>query len=56
MSSERSSHERLVRLIRKIAREEAWEAIDEHLEDYEHKEKPAEDFEVELAEEKPNGK
>ena len=56
MSNERYNHERLVRLIRRIAREEAWEAIDEHLEDYEHKEKPAEDFEVELAEEKPNGK
>jgi predicted translin family RNA/ssDNA-binding protein len=45
-----SKRERLVRLIRRIAREEAWEVVDEavdaHLEDYEHKEKPAEDFEV----------
>jgi len=47
MSSEDSKHKRLVRLIREIAREEAWEVIDEHLSDYKHKEKPAEDFEVE---------
>jgi len=37
-------------LIRRIAREEAWEvvceAMDEHLDDYEHKEKPAEDLEA----------
>jgi predicted translin family RNA/ssDNA-binding protein len=44
-----SKRERLVRLIRRIAREEAWEvvdeAVDENLKDYEHKEKPAEDYE-----------
>jgi predicted translin family RNA/ssDNA-binding protein len=44
-----SKRERLVRLIRRIAREEAWEiveeAVDEHLDDYEHKEKPTEDLE-----------
>jgi predicted translin family RNA/ssDNA-binding protein len=49
MSEVDSERERLVRLIRRIAREEAWEvvyeAVDEHLEDYEHKEKPAEDLE-----------
>ena len=33
----------LIQLIRRIAREEAWQAIDEHLSDYEHKEKPMED-------------
>jgi hypothetical protein len=45
-----SKRERLVRLIRRIAREEAWEVADEamaeHLDDYEHKEKPAEDLEA----------
>ncbi|MCW3983777.1 MAG: hypothetical protein NWE96_07250 [Candidatus Bathyarchaeota archaeon] len=34
---------RLVELIRRIAREEAWQIMDEHLDDYEHKEKPSED-------------
>lgn len=34
-------NEELVRLIRRIAREAAWEVIDEHLDDYEYKEKPA---------------
>ncbi len=34
---------RLIRLIRKIAREEAWQALEDHLNDYEHKEKPAEE-------------
>jgi hypothetical protein len=47
MSSEDSKHKRLVHLIRDIARDVAWEVIDEHLDEYEHKEKPAEDFEVE---------
>jgi hypothetical protein len=37
-SREPEEYSRLVRLIRKIAREEAIEAIDEHLYDYEHKE------------------
>lgn len=41
--SKDSKHEELVRLIRRIAREEAWEVIDEHLEDYLHKEKPVEE-------------
>jgi DNA-binding FadR family transcriptional regulator len=41
------SHQKLVQLIRRIAREEAYEVIDEHLDEYEHKEKPVEDFEVE---------
>ena len=35
-------HKELVRLIRRIAREEAYEVIDEHLDDNEHKEKPPE--------------
>ena len=47
MSNESMSHEKLVQLIRRIAREEAYEAIDEHLDEYEHKEKPMEDFETE---------
>jgi hypothetical protein len=34
-------HEELVRLIHRIAKEVAWEVIDEHLDDYEHEEKPA---------------
>ena len=40
--------EKLILLIRRIAREVAWEVIDEHLEEYKHKEKPAEPFEVEV--------
>jgi hypothetical protein len=44
-----SERERLVRLVRRIAREEAWEVVvevmAEHLDDHEHKEKPAEDLE-----------
>jgi len=47
MCSERN-HEKLVLLIRRLAREVAWEVIDDHLNDYEHKEKPTEAFEVEL--------
>ena len=47
LNSQDSKRVRLVWLIRRIAREEAWEAIDEHLDDYEHKEKPLEDFELE---------
>jgi hypothetical protein len=45
--SEDPKHEEMVQLIRRLAKEVAWEVIDEHLDDYEHKEKPAEDFEVE---------
>jgi hypothetical protein len=33
--------EELVRLIRRVARDLFFELIDEHLDDYEHKEKPA---------------
>jgi len=40
-------HARLIRLIRRIAREEAWQAIDEHLDDYVHCEKPAKEAELE---------
>jgi hypothetical protein len=39
---EDSEHEKLFCLIRRIAKEVAWEIMDEHLDDYEHKEKPAE--------------
>jgi len=45
MSEEGSEHERLVRLIRRVASDVAYEVMDEHLDDYEHKEKPAEDLE-----------
>ena len=37
---------RLIRLIRKIAREEVWKVIDDHLNDYEHKEKPTEETDL----------
>ncbi|MCX8177954.1 MAG: hypothetical protein N3F10_06655 [Candidatus Bathyarchaeota archaeon] len=37
---------RLVRLIRRIAKEAACEALDEHLRDYEHKEKPVSIYEA----------
>ena len=33
----------LIQLIRRIAREEASQALDEHLSDYEHKERPMEE-------------
>lgn len=39
------NRERLIQLIRQIAREESCEAIDEHLNDYEHKEKRLEEAE-----------
>ena len=39
-------HKRLVELIRRVARDVAYEVMDEHLDDYEHKEKPAEVFEL----------
>ncbi len=43
MTEEKVDPARLVELIRRIAREEAWQIMDEHLDDYEHKEKPLED-------------
>ena len=43
MNTNDESHGKLVQLIRRIAREEAYEVIDEHLDEYEHKEKPAEE-------------
>ncbi|MEM0313349.1 MAG: hypothetical protein QXQ41_02230 [Candidatus Bathyarchaeia archaeon] len=48
---------KLVRLIRRIAKEAAYEALDEHLRDYEHKEKPADIYEALacLEEENPDG-
>ena len=56
MSSEGMGYEKLVELIRRIAKEEAYEVMDEHLDEYEHKEKPLEDFETETGADKPNGK
>lgn len=55
MSSEGIGYEKLVELIRRIAKEEAYEAIDEHLDEYEHKERPIEDFEAETGADKPDG-
>lgn len=34
---------RLIRLIRRIAREEVEQALEDHVSDYDHKEKPAEE-------------
>lgn len=42
--SEEMSREKLVALIRRIAREEAYVALDEHITDFEHKERPPEDL------------
>ena len=39
----------------RIAREVAYEVIDEHLEEYEHKEKQPQPFEIESGEDKPDG-
>ncbi len=39
-------HKRFVELIRQVAHDVAYEVMDEHLDDYKHKEKPAEIFEV----------
>jgi hypothetical protein len=41
---------RLTRLIRTIAKEVAYEIMYEHLEEYEHKPKKADDFEAQLCE------
>ncbi len=43
-SSEEPNRQQLIRLIRKIAREEIWQALDDHLDDYEHKERPEADL------------
>jgi len=43
--NEECNRERLIQLIRQIAREEACEVIEEHLNDYEHREKPLEEAE-----------
>jgi len=37
----------LIRLIRRIAREEAWQILDGHLSDYMHQEKPADETDLE---------
>ncbi len=41
--SDEGTRERLIQLIRQVAREEVTEALDEHLTDYEHKETPTEE-------------
>jgi hypothetical protein len=41
---------RLIRLMRRIAREEAWQIMDEHLSDYVHEEKPVEEVEIQRGE------
>lgn len=43
-------HAWLIQLIRKIAKEEAWQALDEHLSDYVHEEKAVEEVEVQCGE------
>ena len=53
--SEDSKRKCLLRLIRRIAREEIYVVLDEHLDNYWHKEKPAEDFEAEIGAENPDG-
>lgn len=40
----------LIQLIRRIAREEAWQALDEHLSDYVHREKPVDEADVQCEE------
>jgi hypothetical protein len=37
---------RLIQLKRRIAREETWQAIDEHIDNCEHKQKPAEEADL----------
>ena len=46
MTEEEKKQKELVDMIRKIAREEANEVLDEHLEDFVHTEKPVEDSDV----------
>lgn len=41
--SEEEEHKKLVRLIRRIAKDVFYELMDEHLTDYEHKENPSEE-------------
>ena len=41
--SEEGEHKKLVLLIRKVAKDVFYELMDEHLDDYEHKEKRAEE-------------
>jgi len=44
-------HRRLNRLIRVIAAEVAYEVLEEHLDEYEHKPRKPDDYEVQLCEE-----
>jgi len=41
--SEEEKHKKLVQLTRKVAKDVFYELMDEHLDDYEHEEKPAEE-------------
>ena len=50
MSKSESKQAQLTRLIRTIAKEVAYEVIEEHLEEYEHKPKKPDDFEAQLCE------
>jgi len=43
MSKEKSDYHRMIKLIHRIAREEAWQVMDEHLSNYEHQEKSPEE-------------
>lgn len=42
--SEEEKHKKFVQLIRKVAKDVFYELMGEHLDDYEHKEKPAEEL------------
>jgi len=47
MAETEDNRKELTRLLRSIAREVAYEVIDEHLEDYEHKQKKPDAAELE---------
>lgn len=40
---QKEKHKKLVQLIHKVAKDVFYELMDEHLDNYEHKEKPAEE-------------
>lgn len=52
MTADSRNHKRtkLIHLIRQIAREEAWQALDEHLSEYIHEEKAVEEVDVQCGE------
>jgi hypothetical protein len=47
MRENEEKHKKLIRLIRKISREEAYSVLDEHLDDFRHEEQSAEEVDVE---------